>query len=199
MDEKGIIIRFRVASQRGETLHDDGGVSEMEFWEAYQELIDRQDYPGLVRYAKQQAERYPDDPYAQYYLGDAYVLNGEYGKAIEFMTEYHRSNPWNSDFQHVILDALFALAKTEDDFDWVGKPVVLRMSQDIVDSCYELLRRKRNPRTVTELHSQFISKGYLLFTEDDLLQALVKDGRFTVENPDSVFSAQIRIDSKKRR
>jgi len=24
------------------------------------ELIDRQDYPGLVRYAKQQAERYPN-------------------------------------------------------------------------------------------------------------------------------------------
>lgn len=73
----------------------------------------------------------------------------------------------------MILDALLALGKTEDDFEWLEKPVVLRMSQEIVDTCYELLKCKRKPRSVIELYTQFIMKGYLLFTEQDLLEGLV--------------------------
>ncbi len=199
MNEKGKIIRFPGNPPNRELAGDDDGVNDFEAWEPYQEFLDKEDYPGLVRYSEQQAERAPDDLYAQYYLGDAYVLNGEYEKAIEFMAEHHRKHPWNLDYHHVILNALFALGKTEDDFDWAEKPVVLRMSPDIVDTCYEILKRKRNPRSVIELHTQFITEGYLLFTEEDLLEALVNDGRFDVENPDSAFSTNIRVARKKRR
>jgi len=76
-------------------------------------------------------------------LGEAYVLNGEYEKTIEFLSHHHKKHPWNIDFQHVILDALFALGKNENDFDWVEKPVVLRMSDDILDACYHFLKPKR--------------------------------------------------------
>jgi len=178
---------------------DQDGVYQFESWESYQELIDKEDYPNLVKYAKQRAERYPDDPYAQFYLGDAYVLNCEYEKAIEFMAGNHRKHPCNPDYQHVILDALFALGKAEDDFDWIEKPVVWRMSNDIVDTCYNMLKRKRNPRAVSALYTQFIMEGYLLFTEQDLLKALVNDERFVVENPNSAFEAEIRVARKKRR
>ena len=85
------------------------------------------------------------------------------------------------------------------DFEWLEKPVVLRMFQEIVDTCYELLKRKRKPRSVIELHMQFIMKGYLLFTEQDLLEALVKDGRFGVENQDSAFWAEVCAARKDRR
>ncbi len=199
MNEKGKIIRFPGNPPNRELPGDDGGMYDFEAWEPYQEFLDKEDYPGLVRYCEQQAERAPDDLYSQYYLGDAYVLNGEYEKAIEFMAEHHRSHPWNLDYHHVILDALFVLGKTEDDFDWFEKPVVLRISPDIVDTCYELLKRKKNSRSVMELHTQFITEGYLLFTEEDLLEALVNDRRFDVENPDSAFSANIRVARKKRR
>ena len=115
------------------------------------------------------------------------------------MSEHLKKHPWNTDYQHVILDALFALGKTEDDFEWLEKPVVLRMSQEIVDTCYEMLKRKRKPRSVIELYMQFIMKGYLLFTEQDLLDDLVKDGRFDVENQDSAFWAEVCAARKDRR
>ena len=85
MNEKGKIIRFPGNPPNRELPCDDDGVYNFEAWEPYQEFLDKEDYPGLVRYCEQQAERAPDDLYAQYYLGDAYVLNGEYEKAIEWL------------------------------------------------------------------------------------------------------------------
>jgi hypothetical protein len=99
---------------------------------------------------------------------------------------------------HVILDALYALGKTEDDFDWVQKPVILRMSTEIVDACYEFLRPKRKPRTINELYIPFVMKGYLLFTEDDLLKALLEDSRFVVEEADAGLFAEARVTRKTR-
>lgn len=133
--------------------------------------------------AKKRAEQRPDDLNAQYNLGHAYVLNGEYGNAIEFMSDHHRKHPWVGDYQYVILDALFALGKDEGDFNWVEKPVVLRLSENILDACYEFLKPKRKPRSVTDLYIEFVMKGYLLFTEEDLYDALLNHEKFKVENP----------------
>ena len=65
-----------------------------------------------------------------------------------------RKHPDNIDYQHLILDAIFALGKTENNFVWIEKPAILRMSDDILDFCYEFLRRKRKPRSVLELLTQ---------------------------------------------
>ena len=162
------------------------------------ELRDKENYPGLVEYCKQRAERLPDDPYAQYYLGEAYILNGEYEKAIEFLSEHHRRHPDNLDFQYVILDALYALGKTEDDFDWARKPLILRMSAAIVDACYEFLKSKRKPRSVSKLYTRFVMEGYLLFKEEDLLKALSEDGRFIVDDADADVFAKVRVAGKVR-
>jgi hypothetical protein len=89
-------------------------------------------------------------------------LNGEYENAIDFMSDHHRKHPWIGDYQHVILDALFALDKDEGDFNWVEKPVVLRLSENILDACYEFLKPKRKPRSVADLYIEFVMKGYLL-------------------------------------
>ena len=159
------------------------GFDDFEDWEPYAQLIEKQDYPGLVRYCKKRAEQRPDDLYARYNLGHAYVLNGEYGNAIEFMSVHHRKHPWIGDYQYVILDALFALGKDEGDFNWVEKPVVLRLSENILDACYEFLKPKRKPHSVTDLYVEFVMKGYLLFTEEDLYDALLNHETFIVENP----------------
>jgi tetratricopeptide (TPR) repeat protein len=177
--------------------HDDESY-DFEEWEIDAQLREKEDYPGLVEYCKQRAERLPDDPYAQYYLGEAYVLNGEYEKAIEFLSEHHRRHPDNLDFQYVILDALYALCKTEDDFDWAHKPLILRMSAAIVDACYEFLKSKRKPRSVSELYTRFVMEGYLLFKEEDLLKALSEDSRFVVEDADAERFAKIRLAGKLR-
>jgi tetratricopeptide (TPR) repeat protein len=172
----------------------DDHFDDFEAWEPLVEFHEKEDYAGLVRYCEQRAERFPDDLYSQFYLGKAYVLNSEYEKAIEFLSQHHKKQPWNTDIQYVILDALFALGKNENDFDWTEKPVILRMSKDIIDACYGFLKPKRKPRSVLEIHTNFVTKGYLLFTEDELFKALVEDERFIVEDVGrGAFSAQVRV------
>src|SRR3989338_6778557 len=201
MTRRSIIIRFPGNRLRSIAPgHDPDDVwDDFEEWETDYELREKEDYPGLVEYCKQRAERLPDDPYAQYYLGEAYVLNGEYDEALQFLSEHHRRQPWNPDYHGVILDALYALGKTEDDFDWVQEPVILKMSTEILDACYEFLRSKRKPRSVNELYTRFVMEGYLLFTEEDLLNALLGDSRFVVENADAGLFAEVRVSGKGRK
>ena len=201
MDEKSRIIHSPNNRARPATSSDSCGdypdEDDFEAWEPLVEFREKKDYAGLVEYCKRRAERFPNDLYAQFSLGEAYVLNGEYEKAIEFLSHYHRKHPWNIDFQYVILDALFALGKNENDFNWVEKPVVLRMSDDVLDTCYHFLKPKRKSRSVLDIHTNFITEGYLLFTEDDLFKALIEDERFIVENVDQGVMAQVRVARKK--
>jgi len=202
MDEKSRIIHSPNNRARPATSSDScGGYTDegdFEAWEPLVEFREKKDYAGLVEYCKHRAERFPDDLYAKFYLGEAYVLNGEYEKAIEFLSHYHRKHPWNIDFQYVILDTLFALGKNENDFNWFEKPIVLRMSDGILDACYEFLKPKRKPRSVYEIHAHFDTKGYLLFTEEELFTALIEDDRFILEDVDQgACLAQVRVARKK--
>lgn len=110
MSDNSKIIKFPRISPAQSTSSDDydDQFDDFEAWEPYAGLIEKEDYPGLVRYCEQEALRRPDDLYAQYYLGGAYFLNGDYERAIKFMSEHHRKYPWNADYQYVILDALYA-------------------------------------------------------------------------------------------
>ena len=203
MDEEPKIIHFYDNNVNPIPSSDScGGYTDeddSEDWEPLVEFRDKKDYVGLVEYCKHIAKRFPNDLYAQFYLGEAYVLNGEYEKAIEFLSYHHKKHPLNIDFQYVILDALFALGKNENDFDWVKKPLILRMSDEILDACYHFLKPKRKSQSVLEIHTHFITEGYLLFTEDDLFKALIEDERFIVENLDQDVFAKVRIARKKDR
>ncbi len=169
---------------------------DFEDWEVYYDLMEKKDYKGILRYREEEAKKFPDDPDTQYYLGEAYVLNGEYEKAILFLSDHHKSRPDNPNFKHVILDALFALGKSEDDFKWVIKPKVLRMNQEILNKCYEYLKPKRKPQCIGKLHIDFMFDGYLLFTEEDLLKAIVEDKMFIVDNPENGAFAEVKVAKK---
>ena len=64
---------------------------DFEAWEAYVELYERGDFPGLVRLCEATLRRWPDDVNAQYDLADAYVHNGQAERAIAFLTPLHRA------------------------------------------------------------------------------------------------------------
>jgi len=132
-------------------------------------------------------------------LGQAYILNGECQRAIELMAPHHRQDPVNVGYHHAILDALFAMGKTEDDFEWTEKPHILKMSHSVLDSCFNFLKPKRKPRSVSELYCEFIPKGYLLFSEDDLLSALLRDKRFGVTNAHEGPFAKVQVVHKGRK
>ena len=201
MKDQGKIIKFPGnRSESAKSSYDElDDFEELDIHaETHYQLLDEEDYPALVRYCKQRAERYPDDPYAQYELGEAYVLNKEYEKAIHFLSNHHRKHPDYWDYQHVILDALFALGKTEDDFKWTEKPIVLRMSHEIVDFCYDFLKPKRKPRSVGELYIEFVSKGYLCFNEEDLLKSMTQDERFIIDNSERGFETVRVVRARKK-
>jgi tetratricopeptide (TPR) repeat protein len=172
---------------------------DLEEWEIHAELLENEDYPALVKYCQDRAKRCPDDQNAQYELGEAYVLNGEFEKAIEFMSKHHKKHPENDDYHLVILDALFSLDKNEDDFDWIERPVVLRLSEEILDDCYKFLKPKKKPFYIMELHAEFAVRGYVLFTHEDLLTLLLADERFQVDysGEDPYFAAVSVVRKKK--
>ena len=116
------VIPFSRCSQCDE---DEG--RDFEAWEEYVELYERGDFAGLVRLCEATLRRWPDDVNAQYDLGDAYVRNGQPERAIEFLTPLHRADPEQTAYQHGILDALFALGRTEQDFAWLRAPRVYRV------------------------------------------------------------------------
>ena len=168
-------IQFSRCSQCDE---DEG--RDFEAWEGYVELYERGDFAGLVRLCEATLRRWPDDVNAQYDLGDAYVRNGQPERAIELLTPLHRADPEQIAYQHGILDALFALGRTEKDFPWLRAPRVCRVGPALLDACFRYLRRKRRPRLACELAGAVLDEAYQAFSEDELVAALRGDGRFVV-------------------
>lgn len=193
MTDKPNIIRF--SDRYHEEDYDDDFI-DFEAWEVHADLMEKNDYPGLVKYCEGQVSRRPDDLYAQIRLGEAYLLNGQYNVAIQRMGDCHRKYPDISEFSRLILDALFALGKTEDDYEWIQKPRILTIGPPVLDACYEYLRPKRKPRDVETLRNEFMSKGYLKFSSEDLLKALIEDDRFVVEKDHIPRWSLVRIRRK---
>ena len=154
---------------------------DSEDWEDDAELYYNGKWEDLLDLRLRKARSNPNDLYAQYYLGEAYNLNKKYDEAIAFMYEWHKKEPWNDDFTIIILDALFAIGKNENDIEWVIKPEIVRISKDLVDKCYKYIKSKKKDRDIHDLYDLFLIGeyyGYFAFSKEDLIEALKKDGRF---------------------
>ncbi|SNS69310.1 hypothetical protein SAMN05446037_101746 [Anaerovirgula multivorans] len=92
---------------------------DMEEWEAEADFFDKRDWKGLVEYRRQKAENHSDAPDYQWSLGEAYVRNKEYEKAISFLGDLHKKYPDDLNIQHSLLDALFAIGKDETVVNWI--------------------------------------------------------------------------------
>ncbi len=168
-----------------------------ESWEFHAELHERRDYPELVLLCESEVKRNPRALHAYERLGHAYVLNGDYDKAIRAMSRCHRQFPDIDAFQHIILDALFAEGKTENDFEWLNAPVILRLGTEVCNICYDYLRPKRKPRSAMDVYVQLILRGYLAFSEEELLQSLIEDGRFLITG-EQFWDAELSISRNRR-
>lgn len=163
---------------------------EYEDWEGDYYYFNKGDWNGLVKYREQRVKNHPEDLDAKWQLGEAYVFNNEFEKALKLLENLYYKDPHDINVKHSILDALFGLNKTENDFNWIEKPMVLRLNLEVIDTCYNLLKSKRKPKDIYELYIELMVDGYLTFQENDLLEAILKDDRFIVEDEYKLISGK---------
>jgi len=106
--------------------------------------LESKDYEELIRYRAHYLEKHPYDEDAKWRLGEAYILNKEYERAFKYLILMYKNSFKDSNVVYLILDALFALGKDENDFEWIEKPTVIRVTE-AVEICYKQLKRKRTP------------------------------------------------------
>ncbi|MCA9195127.1 MAG: hypothetical protein KDB03_25320, partial [Planctomycetales bacterium] len=116
---------------------------------------------------------------------------------IDFAQSIHRECPDLTSFQYRILNALQALGRNENDFNWTIRPAIVYLTEDFVDRCYGYLRPKRNPRSIHELTFEIGAGNYLAFSEDELLQCLKQDARFVVDG-DHPVNADLQFPENER-
>lgn len=148
--------------------------------EHHYSLMGDRNYPELVDLCRERLARDPEDGHAVEALAEAYLLNNQGQDSIEMLTPYYIENPEHPLYAHAILDTLFSMGKCIEDFPWKVQPYVLELTKAVLDKYYQYLKPKRKPRSVTDLFYTYIGDGYLHFTDEDLLQALMDDGRFVV-------------------
>lgn len=196
------ILKF--SKQYCENIDKDGISNSTEFdeyedWEDDYYYFNKGDWNGLVKYREQRVKNYPEDLDAQWQLGEAYVFNNEFEKALKLLEKLYYKDPYDINVKHSILDALFGLDKTENDFNWIEKPMVLRLNLEVIDICYNLLKSKRKPKDIYELYIDLMMDGYLTFQENDLLEAILNDGRFIVEDEYKLISGKYISVSKNKK
>jgi len=62
-------------------------------WEGDYYYYNKKDWNGLVKYREQRVKNYPEDLDVQWQLGEAYVLNSEFKKALGFLEKLYYKDP----------------------------------------------------------------------------------------------------------
>jgi len=168
---------------------------DFEEWEGDYQLIQEENWAGLVKLRKQKAEKHLHDLYSQWSYGESLVFNQEFERALEFLTPIYLKEPDSIDVIHSILDALYGLGKTETDFVWIEKPVVLKLNDETKNLCKNFLKNKRKPIPFISLYEYLIFQSYyLIFKEKDLYVYLKTDGLFKFSgNEKEVWDVNIKL------
>ena len=169
---------------------------DFEDWEDDANLIDKEDWKGLLQLREERARNQPEDLYAQQRYGEALVLNKKYREAIDFLTPYYQIYHEVGFGIHEIMDSLIGLGKTEKDFNWINKPKVLRLDKRTTDLCIKILKGLRKYTNILDLYYSLMNEvDYFTFKEQELSDFLVKDvTNFTFRGNSSEFwDLQIKI------
>lgn len=178
-------------------MDDDFDYNDFEDWEGDYQLIQEENWAGLVKLRKQKAEKNLHDLHLQWRYGEALVYNQEFNSALEFLTPIYERDPEYMDVIHSILDALYGLGKTENDFDWIEMPIVLKLDEQTKKICEDFLKKKRKRTRFYNLIEHFILQSYYLaFREEELCTFLKKDKRFEFTNEEDFWDAKIKLSRK---
>lgn len=153
------------------------------------ELYDREDWEGLVALRERLAAHHGDDPYCLLRLAEAYDLAGRHEPSLDAAARAHALDPDHPWYQDAILRALFALGRSEEDFDWQGEaPAVLRLDDRLMTRIEGRLREDdvgvdghAGMVDVGLIYYELQEEGFLPFEPLDLLAAVRADSRFVIE------------------
>ncbi|MDZ7741073.1 MAG: hypothetical protein U5Q03_04810 [Bacteroidota bacterium] len=97
---------------------------------------------------------------------------------MDFIKPYYQDNYEVGFGIHEIIDALKGLDKTENDFDWIVKPRIIKLDSHSLKLCIDFLKPKRKPRSVSDIYCDLMMQGdYIDFNEEQL-------AKFLSANPD---------------
>jgi len=170
-----------------------------ESWEGDYELYENEDWVGLLKLRKEVAMKHSSDLYAQQRYAEALNLNKRYKDTLDFITPLYKDNYDVGFGIQEIVDALYGLGKTEEDFNWINKSGILKLNSDTVQFCVDLLKNKRRAIRITDLYIELIMKAdYCKFNEPELAKFLVKfTNTFDIQlDKDFIMDSKLKV--KKR-
>ena len=171
---------------------------DFEEWEGDADLINEEDWKGLLILREQRARSKPDDLYAQERYGEALILNQQYQQALDYMTPYYQVYHELEFGIGRIMDALIGLGKTEKDFNWIKMPRVLRLDQSTINLCKIKLKGKKSFIQVLDLYFSLMDVAdYLTFKEQEFSDFLRKNVNDFICIGESTYYYDLSIKLKK--
>jgi hypothetical protein len=151
----------------------------LEDWEDDKILFEKEDWIGLLKLREERAKKQPSDLYAQQRYAESLNLNKRYKDTLDFVTPIYQENYESGFGIHEIIDALYGLGKTENDYSWIIKPNVLKLDSYTLKLCVDYLKPKRKAKSISDIYCELIMKAdYCTFNEEGL-------GKYLVEYPDT--------------
>ena len=140
-----------------------------EDWEGDMILFENEDWINLLKLRKKRAKSEPSDLYAQQRFAEALNLNKRFTDTLDFITPIYKANYESGFGIHEIIDALYGLDKSENDFEWIIKPKVIKLDSDALKLCIDFLKPKRKPSSILDIYCDLIMNGdYFAFDEKQL-------------------------------
>jgi hypothetical protein len=171
---------------------------DFEDWEADANLINEEDWKGLLQLREEKARNHPEDLCAQQRYSEALVLNKKYFEAIDFLTPLYKIYYEEGFGIHEIMDALIGLGKTEKDFNWVKEPKIHRLNKQTLDLCIKTLKGKKKHISIFNVYEPFFfDADYIAFSEDDLAEFLLKYPEIFLFDGDRSFPRFLNVKLKK--
>ena len=170
-----------------------------ESWEGYYELYEKEDWVGLLKLCEIEAKKHPSDLYAQQRYADALNLNKKYKEVLDFITPLYKDNHDVGFGISEIVDALYGLGKTKEDYDWINRPVILTLDSDTVYFCADFLKNRRRAVRITDLYQDLIMKtDYCKFNELELAELLIgSKGTFDIQlDKDYIEWSKLKVKRK---
>jgi hypothetical protein len=143
--------------------------NDFEEWEADSNYIDKEDWKGLLELRSKRDFNKQSDLYAQQRYAEALILNKLFREAIDFLSPlYIKHHDVGFGIQEII-QGLYGLGKTEDDFPWISKPDIIKLDQNMIQRCMDFMTGKRKPTSVIDIYGHFLmNSDFMDFNEKTL-------------------------------